>query len=132
MPQNFDELREYLRAQLLAHAPEPNDLSLHVTVESLDGQRAVTSCATGLRWEVPAGRFRFVVEPRSPVSMDPWVVRLLDGDRIVHEWTLTGVTPDTIRIDVGPEVKAAYLAVDPVHYGPDAIAELRGLAADDT
>jgi hypothetical protein len=85
---------------------------LVITVVHHDGTRTLETCSTGVRWEVPVGRrLRFVVEPRTPVSDDPWYVRLLDRDHVLDEWTLREPTPKSISVNVRPAAACAYLCV---------------------
>ena len=88
------------------------DTELLITVVHHDGTRTVETCANGIRWEVAVGkRLRFVVDPRTPVSDEPWCVRLLDRDHVLEEWTLREPTARSISVNVRPAAACAYLSV---------------------
>jgi hypothetical protein len=97
----------------IEHDFEPtNDTDLVITIVQHDGSRTTGTCDTGKRWEVPVGkRLRFVVDPRTPVSEEPWSVRLLDRDHVLEEWTLSEPTPRSISVSVRPAAACAYLSV---------------------
>jgi hypothetical protein len=89
-----------------------SDTDLVITVVHHDGSRTTGACEIGKRWEVAVGkRLRFVVDPRTPVSDEPWCVRLLDRDHVLEEWTLREPTARSISVNVRPAAACAYLAV---------------------
>jgi hypothetical protein len=87
-------------------------MELMITVVHHDGRRDERTCAFGAQWEVALGRrLRFVVDARTPVSDDPWCVRLLDRDHVLDEWTFREPTERSISVNVRPAAAYAYLAV---------------------
>jgi hypothetical protein len=132
MPNPLDELRESIRLQNNEEVEDPNYLDLTVSVTDERGfreSRRSAPSATEARWEVAFGGRKLVVEPRALLSMDPWIVRLVDSQgAVVEEWTVSSPTRSPIRVPTLAGEPQVTFVVDPVHFSPEAMDQIRGMA----